>query len=109
MKSYLLLVVAYAVFFFSNTSLNAGCDGSKIIPCGKIYVHPEQVQVNELGIFVFNKDLILQIPAIYQDDNGFYFQEIRGNCEGDQWECSVCHSCNPPLYFWCNVCDNPRW
>ena len=74
-----------------------------LVNCPKTYVSLEQVDFVENKIFVKVEDLIFQIPALYSDQTGLFFQShyTYHFCGAFEKECSSCGLCLP---FWSKEC-----
>lgn len=79
-----------------------------IIDCGKRYIPMEKIALVANAILVEFEGETFQTPALYNDADGFYIENIiadRGKCGHVQWECANCHHCNSLFYSCCSKCD----
>jgi hypothetical protein len=74
----------------------------------KFYIQPEQISLDNNKIYVnFEDDLIYEVPAIFSDERGYYFESIAksGDCSWYEWECERCRTCNLRGVDWrCRAC-----
>jgi hypothetical protein len=104
----LFLCVIFLTLPFVIQSVEQPCQ-KKTVHFEKIYVTPQNIYICEEGIFILSENAIFKTSAIYQDQNGIYFDQGEPPCKGSEWECRVCHWCNPFTYFFCEICDNSRF
>ncbi len=62
----------------------AAIEDSDTVFCGKRYLPMEKIAFIDNSILVEIEDQIFETPAIYNDENGYYIQDVkiagRGDC-----------------------------
>ena len=69
-----------------------------IVLSEKIYIEVDQINFMDKKIYVHVNEGIFEIPAIYSDENGYFFDKVAksGHCSWYEWEClwRPCGYCN---------------
>ncbi len=100
---YKALCVLFVCFRIAHAHENGPCDS-----CEKLYLQPDQIAINEEGIFIQLGGEWMITNAIHRDGTGLYVSTAHD--EGTfSWECRVCHRKNGPLDSKCPGCGTPPW
>lgn len=70
----------------------------------KKYVLPNQVFINENGLFVYHSNLWHRISGIHHDTAGLYYILSKE----DYWICPICRAYNSEYAKECWRCDYPK-
>jgi hypothetical protein len=77
------LIFGSVSFAYSNTDI--------VDEESKIYVGPDQVCINETGIFVNTEKESIRVPALYGDKRGLYINRTQLEVEYTAYECPNGH------------------
>ncbi len=76
----------------------------------KVYVGADQIQYFDNKIYVLIEKEILETPALFSDERGYYviLAAKSGNCAWYEWKCTRCGYCNLRGIDWeCKSCQYP--
>lgn len=76
----------------------------------KFYITADQIQLSDGKIYVRVGEFVYEVPAIYSDEKGYYFDRVAksGHCSWYEWECQGCYFCNLRGLDWkCRACGRP--
>jgi len=100
---YFLAVLNCMSFVVANSNsnqLNYTANDSKLNQ-SRINIKPEQVHVNDNGLFIEIEGTFYQVAQICQDEQGYFIPYT-----GFWWICTNGHP-NPPWRSTCQVCNSP--
>ncbi len=96
-------MLAFYLFAISFLGAENYVENIKLEEC--VYVLPDQIRINQNGIFVLIKDREVRTSALFRDENGLYFTDMwTAHCADGYWECMHCGHCNLLYKFWCEIC-----
>jgi len=74
----------------------------------KTYITPGQLDFLDSKIFVKVGEDIFQVPAVFTDETGLYFETASQYRTCSFWEivCEVCDRCKPKWKIVCPYCHN---
>lgn len=103
LKLFLLVFVGGQFCAFAQVKPNAAyneikSEKSNTTQLSKIYVQPDQIYVNDEGMFVEVEGNLYQVTQIHQDENGIFIP-----CARFFWYCPYGHP-NPPWRLICLAC-----
>lgn len=103
-----ILCVLFVCLFKGN--LVAECsDSVAFVSCEKTYISHDQIEFFKNRIFVKIENFVISTSAIYVDQNGYYFKDFQSDCEGGEWKCIHCETCNPYWNTLCKKCHRVNW
>ncbi len=86
-------------------------EDSNIICCGKKYIPLEKIALVDNFILVEIENEVFETLAIYNDENGFYIENVkkggkaRDDCGLLEWKCHNCRACNSVFISCCTNCN----
>ncbi len=109
------------IFFISsyiNCSADCSCanDEVRFIPCAKIYVEPQHVDLCDNAIYVQIGNERVQTARLNTDDLGIFIETVRvKKCGYMEWKCTrpvhggmPCETCNFSWNSYCNGCGGEK-
>lgn len=82
---------------------------SKEMVAGRIRVQPEEVVINQKGVFINLAGRLLAVESLASDASGLYCFFGDGDDDDDSlWECSYCHTLNKMSRKKCKSCGTWR-
>jgi len=118
MKRIFSMLFVFLALFSINCSADCNCSRAEIrfVECPKTYVHPEQINFFENGIFVQINNVVLQTESLSTDGLGIFFVNARDDgCGPSQWKCTrpgargmPCNTCNWDWNYTCCYCGKDK-
>jgi hypothetical protein len=111
---FVILITCFDSQSFANSTTSISlrsilASANKEMIAGRFRVQPEELILNEKGIFVNLAGKFLPIDNLASDEIGLYCFFGEGDDEGDRlWECSYCHTLNRMDRKKCKKCGTWR-
>ena len=105
-----LLIILGVLFCVVSSAIYACLEGDEGINAEKVYVGADQIQCLDNKIYVLIENDILETPALFSDEGGYYviLAAKSGNCSWYEWKCTRCGYCNLRGIDWeCKACQYP--